>query len=75
MKQNVYVVKHFHKPLLGRPAIECLDLFAGISNIKKTGQSPMDQFSHLFSGLGRLEEKYTIKLQDGAKPFANLSHS
>ena len=54
----------------GRPAIECLGLITWIGTVKKTGQNPVDQFSHLFSGLGKLEGDYTIKLQEGAKPFA-----
>ena len=70
VKQNVYVVRHLHKPLLGRPAIERLGLITWIGTVKKTGQNPVDQFSHLFSGLGKLEGDYTIKLQEGAKPFA-----
>ena len=69
VKQNVYVVRHLHKPLLSRPAIECLGLITWIGTVKKTGQNPVDQFSHLFSGLGKLEGDYTIKLQEGAKPF------
>ena len=36
----------------------------------KERRSPIDQFPKLFQGLGKLEVKYSIKLQEGAKPFA-----
>jgi len=32
--------------------------------------TPVDQFPGLFQGLGKLQGDYTIKLQEGAKPFA-----
>ena len=32
--------------------------------------SPIEQFPSLFRGLGKLEGEYSIKLQEGAKPFA-----
>ena len=31
---------------------------------------PVQQFPNLFRGLGKLPGEYTIKLQDGAKPYA-----
>lgn len=71
VKQSVYVVKHLHKPLLGRPAIERLGLITWIDTVVETGhQNPVDRFSHLFRGLGKLDGDYTIRLQEGAKPFA-----
>ena len=35
--------------------------------------SVIDKFPSLFQGLGSFEEEYTIKLKDGAKPFAILT--
>ena len=32
--------------------------------------SPVEQFPSLFQGLGKLEGEYSIKLLEGAKPFA-----
>ena len=55
------MVKKLHRSLLGKPAIEHLNILARIGSIKKPGQSVLDHFSHLFRGLGKLEEDYTIR--------------
>ena len=39
-------------------------------HIEALGRSPIDQFPKVFQGLGKLEGDYSIKLQEGAKPFA-----
>ena len=65
--QSVYVVENLHKPLLGRPTIEALKLLTRIGSVDK--QSPISRFQHLFEGLGRLKEPYTIKLMEDAKPY------
>ena len=69
-EQEIYVVKNLHKPLLGRPAIRELNLLSRIDYIAKGGQSVLDQFPKVFNKLGKIKGDYTIKLQDGAKPFA-----
>ena len=67
IKQSCYVVTGLAKPLLGRPAIEKLNLLARINNVQ--GVSITEKFSKLFTGLGKLPGCYTIKLSDGAKPY------
>ena len=69
-EQEIYVVKNLHKPLLGRPAIRDLNLLSRIDYIAEGGQSVLDQFPKVFNNLGIIKGDYTIKLQDGAKPFA-----
>ena len=69
IKEEIYVIKNLHKPLLGRPAIRGLNLLKRVDSVKKE-QAVLDQFSGVFEGLGKLEGNYTIKLQDNAKPFA-----
>ena len=73
VEQEIYVVKQLHKPLLGRPAIEELSLLQRVRAIQEKGQNPIQQFPHLFQGLGKLQGDYTIKLQEGAKPFALMT--
>ncbi len=66
--EEVYVVEGLNKPLLGRPAIEGLGLLARVSAV--TESSLVEQFPRLFQGLGKMKGDYTIRLKDGAKPFA-----
>ena len=68
--EKVYVVKGLNKPLLGRPAIEGLSLVQRVTALTGKEPTPVDQFPGLFQGLGKLQGDYTIKLQEGAKPFA-----
>ena len=68
--QEVFVVGKLRRPLVGRPAIEALDLMKHIKAVQDPKMSLIDQFPDLFRGLGKLEGEYTIKLQEGAKPFA-----
>ena len=70
VEQEFYVVENLHKQLLGRPAVEALELAVRIEAVEGERGSPIDQFPKLFQGLGKLEGEYSIKLQEGAKPFA-----
>ena len=71
VEQEVYVVEKLRKHLLGRPAIQALNLAAHMGAVQETERkSPKEQFPSLFRGLGKLEGEYSIKLQEGAKPFA-----
>lgn len=69
-EQEMYVVKRLHKPLLGQPAIQALGLVKRIEEVQVEKQSQIEQHPNLFTGLGKLQGEYTIKLQDGAKPYA-----
>ena len=68
-KEEVFVVKDLAKPLLGRPAIEALNLMQRIASIEQS-LNPKQQFPSLFQGLGKLEGDYMIRLQDNAEPYA-----
>ena len=70
VEQEFYVVENLHKQLLGRPAVEALELAVRIEAVEGERGSPIDQFPKLFQGLGKLEGEYSIKLREGAKPFA-----
>ena len=69
IREEIYVIKNLHQPLLGRLAIRGLNLLKRINFVKRE-QSVLDKFSSLFEGLVKLEGDYTIKLQDNAKPYA-----
>ena len=69
MEEDIYVVEGPCRLLLGQPAIQSLKLLAHVGEIK--GERKVeDLFPQLFTGLGRIEQEYTIKLSEGAKPFA-----
>ena len=68
-EQEMFVVGNLRRQLVGRPAIEALNLVKHVRAVQDPN-NPIDQFSDLFRGLGKLEGKYTIKLVEGAKPFA-----
>ncbi|CAL8069840.1 unnamed protein product [Orchesella dallaii] len=70
---NIYVVKGLERPLLGVRACEDLQLVMRMDSVESESLShvkPTEEFPELFTGLGRLDTPYTIKLSDGAKPFA-----
>ena len=50
--------------------LETLGLVVRAGTITSSTPSPMDEFPGLFKGLGRLNQTYTIKLRQGATPFA-----
>ena len=69
VQEEIYVVEGLHRPLLGRPAIESLQLFPEIAPVS-TSDSIISRYSHLFKGLGCLQGTHRIKLKEDAKLFA-----
>ena len=70
VKEEIFVVKNLHKPLVGLPAIQALNLVMKISAICWFKETILSRFPQLFTGLGRLQGEYEIKLACGATPFA-----
>ena len=71
VEEEIYVFQRLHKPLLGRPAIESLDILARVGTmVGSVSQSVIKNFSHLFRGLGKLDGEYTIHLKEEARPFS-----
>ena len=68
IKQEIYVIKNLHKPLLGKPVIIGLNLLKRVVFVKQE-QLVLARFSSVFEGLGKLEGECTIKLQVNTKPF------
>ena len=69
--QTVYVVPELHTPLLGRPAIEALQLVKRVGSVEDDKAfDPQKSFPALFQNLGKLQGPYHIQLKDNAKPLA-----
>ena len=73
--EDIYVIKGLKEPLLGRPAIEKLNLFARINDIRSpcSDEQIKKKYPQLFHGLGELEGEYEIQLTPNAQPFAITS--
>ena len=69
IKDEIFVVQKLQKALLGKPAIEALNLVAGENTINK-GEQIANKYPALFTGLSSLEGEYHIKLKEDATPFA-----
>ena len=70
MTEDIYVIQNLRTPLLGRPAIEKLELLSHVNNIEEKSSTVMSEFPKLFKGLGSLEGEYRIELKPNATPFA-----
>ena len=75
MTEDIYVVKGLKEPLLGRPAIEKLNLVARINDIQSqcSEEQIRKKYPQLFHGLGELKGEYEIQLKPHAQPFAITS--
>ena len=71
IQEEFFVVRDLQRALMGRPAIEGLDL---ISRINSLEQNSMPQkYPHIFQGLRTMKGEYHIQLRDGAVPFAQTT--
>ena len=75
VKEILYVVKGLKEPLLGRPAIEGLNLIARVNEVSTeyTEGKAKEKYPNLFHGLGEFEGEYKIKLKPDAKPHAIMT--
>ena len=75
MTKYIYVVKGLKEPLLGQPAIEKLNLFARINDIRspRSEEQIKKKYPQLFHGLGELEGEYETQLTPNTQPFAITS--
>ena len=69
-QQEIYVVDHLQKNLLGQPAIDALGLVARVREVNGVEQEVIQKFPKLFEGLGKLKGDYTIQLEDRVQPSA-----
>ncbi|KAK7114087.1 hypothetical protein V1264_000209 [Littorina saxatilis] len=68
--QDMYVIENLKEPLLGRPAIEALQLLERINTVETPKTSIKDDFPKLFEGLGKLGHTYKIAMKENAIPYA-----
>jgi len=69
--RDIFVVKGLTKPLLGRPAIDALQLVSMIEPISTQLHPAIQGFPKLFQGLGKLQGRpYSISLHSDAQPYA-----
>lgn len=68
--QSVFVIDSLSRPLLGLPAIEALQLIERIDAVELPEERFKKKFPKVFTGLGRLEGDYCIRLKTDAMPYA-----
>ena len=69
-QQNVFVVQHLKRNLLGLPALISLNLVSRLDSVECTKTDVEKRYPQLFNGLGQFGEEYEVSLKEGAKPFA-----
>ncbi|UYV79900.1 K02A2.6-like [Cordylochernes scorpioides] len=72
-EESIYIVKGVARPLLSCRASEILSLVRRINIVEDhapTKLDPMLKFPKLFTGLGKIDIPYEIKLKEGAKPYS-----
>ncbi|UYV84803.1 K02A2.6-like, partial [Cordylochernes scorpioides] len=72
-EESIYIVKGVARPLLSCRASEILGLVRRIKIVEDhapTKLDPMLKFPKLFTGLGKIDIPYEIKLKEEAKPYS-----
>ena len=73
--QDIYVIGNLKEPLLGRPAIDALNLVQKVETIQADERSVIEDevkstYPNLFKGLGKLDGEFSIKLKPDSTPLA-----
>jgi predicted aspartyl protease len=69
--ETVYISVGSSQPLLGKPAIENLQLVARIDTIQNSSSNHwINRHAKLFRGLGSVPGKYKVELKPDAQPYA-----
>ena len=69
IEQQVYVIEGLRSNLLGLPATMGLNLVAR-TDVAVSDENLKERFPKVFTGVGNLEEPYTIKLKPNSEPHA-----
>jgi hypothetical protein len=69
LSQRLSVIKHLSQPLLGRPAIEKLQLLRRVDALLTDWLQMTTQYSEVFNGLGTIPGEYHIQLKANAQPY------
>ena len=67
--QELFVVQRLELPLMGRPAIEALNLVSRV-NFVDSSERFVNLYPDFFTGLGALGVEYHLQLKHDAKPYA-----
>ena len=67
--QDIFVIQHLHKPLVGLPAIRALHLVSRVNAVSDLTEQVYERYPQLFSGLGSMTGEHTIRLNADATPF------
>jgi transposase InsO family protein len=67
---TVYLIEGLVTPLLGKPAIQQLDLIRFVQEIQPHNNQWITRFPTLFQGLGSMGGEVKIRLKDKSEPFA-----
>ena len=72
IEEEIFVIEGLETALVGRPAIQALGLVVRVDAVAGVNIEDTIVSSHpkLFSGLGEFSGEYTVRLKEGAKPFA-----
>ena len=70
VEQDIFVIQHLHKPLLGLPAIQALQLVSRVNAVGDLAAQVSEKYPQLFGGLGSMTGEHIICLNEDAKPFA-----
>ena len=70
VQQDIFVIQHLHKPLLGLPAIQALQLVSRVNAVGDLAAQVSEKYPQLFGGLGSMTGEHIICLNEDAKPFA-----
>ncbi|XP_042144993.1 uncharacterized protein LOC121835115 [Ixodes scapularis] len=73
-REIIYVSDQLKHPLLGRPAIEALQVLPSLNEVKAESKPEYDhlrkKYPLLFQGLGKMNVEYKIALHPDARSFA-----
>ena len=71
VREEIYIIENVKKPLLGRAAIENLGILVRLGMVEKRAQKNYClTYPTFFTGLGKLQGEYRVKLAPGAIPFS-----
>ena len=59
IQQDIFVVQHLHKPLVGLPAIEALHLVSRVNAVGDLTEQILEKYPQLFGGLGSMIDYYS----------------
>ena len=69
-RTGLFVISGLGKSLLRHPTIEALAIVTLVELVTLQSNDTIQQFPKVYTGLGRLIDHYTIKLQSDCQPHA-----